>query len=379
MPCGASGTFPAFSVVENSKPMELVQWPLPTPTGTEVLIQTTYAGVCHSDVHLWEGYFDFGNGVKAPTRQASRDDAYTIGHEFEGRIVAAGDQVPLDQFDMQKSYAVFPWIGCDESDCPACSSGNTNYCKSPKSKRYIDGKTQYGGYASHILVPHHKFLMDYEGALPEGLGCVYMCSGLTAFTALESAFMGKNKPLGGEDLVILGCGGLGFQGLSMACAMYGPPIACDVAEAKLAEAARLGCRTFDASKKESVRAIQKHSRGGVGAVIDFVGTEASFKFASSIIRTGGKVVLVGLIGGRMESPLPMIVFNSMTIEGSLVGNMRQARDMLTLMKTGKVPVVPHHFRSIFEVNNALQDLINGKYVGRCVLKHDWSGPEASKI
>merc|ERR1712048_1539962 len=121
----------------------------------------------------------------------------------------------------------------------------------------------YGGYASHILVPHYKYLIDYTGALPEGLGCVYMCSGLTAFSALEAAFASRNPPRTGEDLVILGCGGLGFQALTMANAKYGAPLACDIEDAKLAEAARLGCKTFHSGKKESIKAIRDHSKGGV--------------------------------------------------------------------------------------------------------------------
>jgi len=166
----------------------------------------------------------------------------------------------------------------------------------------------------------------------------------------------------------------------MATAKSGaPPIAVDISEEKLAEAAKLGCKTFNSAKKESAQAIKEISKGGVAAVIDFVGNEKSFAFASSVVRNGGKVVVIGLLGGKMQAPLPLLVMRSRTIEGSLVGNMRQAKDMLALLRTGNVPVVPHHFRSIFEVNAAFKDLNEGKIVGRCILKHDWSGPGASKI
>lgn len=379
-PCSSTDTFPAYSVVENNAPLEIVNYPIPTPTGNQVLIKTKYAGMCHSDLHLIEGFFDFGGGMKVPVRKATREDPYTVGHEFEGCIVAAGENVPIDKFDKEKSYAIFPWIGCDlPEECIQCSAGNSNLCPSPKTQRFIDGKSQYGGYASHILVPHYKYLLDYTGALPDGLGCVYMCSGLTAFSALEAAFKSRNPPTSADDLVILGCGGLGFQALGMATAKYGAPLACDIRDESLAAAAKLGCKTFNSGKGESIAEIQKLSKGGVATVIDFVGNEKSYAFATSIIRSGGKVVIVGLMGGKMESPLPMFPFRQMSIEGSMVGNMRQAKEMLELMKSGKVPIVPHHFRSIFEVNAAIQDLNAGKVVGRCVLKHDWSGPESSKM
>merc|ERR1719401_1563755 len=145
---GEAEFFPAFSVVENAKPMELLKHPMPTPKGTEVLIRTTYAGMCHSDVHLWEGFFDMGDGYQQKTRKASRETPFTLGHEFEGLIVAAGDDVPLDQFDMKKSYAVFPWIGCDKpEECAQCAAGNMNWCSSPKTQKFTDGNSIYGGYA----------------------------------------------------------------------------------------------------------------------------------------------------------------------------------------------------------------------------------------
>ena len=70
----------------------------------------------------------------------------------------------------------------------------------------------YGGYSSHVLVPHYKYLIDCKGILPEGLGCVYMCSGLTAYSALKKV---GAPPRGGGDVLILGLGGLGFQGLQV--------------------------------------------------------------------------------------------------------------------------------------------------------------------
>jgi D-arabinose 1-dehydrogenase-like Zn-dependent alcohol dehydrogenase len=75
---------------------------------------------------------------------------------------------------------------------------------SPDSQRFIDGKSMYGGYSSHVLVPNYKYLIDYTGVLPEGTGCVYMCSGLTAYSALKKV---GTPPRGGSDVLI--CAGMG--------------------------------------------------------------------------------------------------------------------------------------------------------------------------
>ena len=54
----------AWAVVENGKPLQELELPTPEPKGTEVLLEVTHCGVCHSDLHIWEGYYDIGGGQK---------------------------------------------------------------------------------------------------------------------------------------------------------------------------------------------------------------------------------------------------------------------------------------------------------------------------
>lgn len=233
----------------------------------------------------------------------------------------------------------------------------------------------YGGYSSHILVPHYKYLIDYEGILPEGLGCVYMCSGLTAFSALKKV---GDPPRGGGDVLILGLGGLGFQGLQLAKLMQGdPPRVADIDDVKLEEAAKSGCVAYNSMDIATARDIKNDTGGGVYAVVDFVGSEASYAYAQASIRRGGRVVICGLFGGDVTAGLPLGIlsfpFTSQATMGSLVGSHREALEMMELFKEnqGKFDVVPHNFRSIMDLNETTQDLINGRYVGRAILKHDW--------
>ena len=75
------------SVVEFGKPLETLEFPLPVPEGREVLIRTTFAGMCHSDVHLAEGFFNMGGNAKLPVREKR---PFTLGHEIEGCVAAVG-------------------------------------------------------------------------------------------------------------------------------------------------------------------------------------------------------------------------------------------------------------------------------------------------
>jgi len=366
-----------YGVVEYGQDLKLLKRPLPVPKGEEVLVRTTYAGMCHSDLHIWEGYFKLGGGKKLPLPYSR---PFTLGHEIEGVVVAAGGGVPEGAFRKGKSYAIYPWIGCDRSEsCVQCRSEKTNHwCQSKHSKGFTDGKSIYGGYSSHCIVPHYKYLIDYEGAVPKGLGCIYMCSGLTAFSALKSVVSKvENIGVGSKDVMIVGLGGLGFQALGFAKALLGGmPLVADIDDDKLEEARARGCRAYNS--KDLARATQRikadsYDGTGICAVVDFVGSSATQTLAEAVLRKGGKSVIVGLFGGMMERPLVMWPFRARSVEGSFVGSYADAKEMMSVLRRTRVEPPPHHFRSISRASESLRDLKKGKVMGRCIFKHDWPG------
>src|SRR5689334_20875890 len=95
--------------------------PCPRPHGTEVLVRISHCGVCHSDLHLQDGYFDLGQDKKLDIT-ASRTLPFTLGHEMAGVIEAAGPQAEGAIPD--RPVAIFPWIGCGQ--CRACLAGDEN-------------------------------------------------------------------------------------------------------------------------------------------------------------------------------------------------------------------------------------------------------------
>ena len=80
------------ALVEFGKPLKRIKTDTPTPQGKEVLIKVTYGGVCHSDVHIHDGYFDLGGGNKFPVGEML-NLPHTMGHEIEGEVVAIGPDV----------------------------------------------------------------------------------------------------------------------------------------------------------------------------------------------------------------------------------------------------------------------------------------------
>ena len=152
----------SYKVVEFGKPLQKVEEQNPSPQGTEVLVRVTAAGVCHSDVHLWEGFFDMGGGNKVST-QKTMNPPRTMGHEIVGEVVALGPEAKGAK--VGDKAVVYPWIGCGK--CWYCQSGTEHLCPTPCAL----GVNNDGGYADHVLVPHAKYLYPY-GNLPVELACL---------------------------------------------------------------------------------------------------------------------------------------------------------------------------------------------------------------
>lgn len=344
------------AVVEFGSPLKELELPTPEPKGSEVLLKTHNAGVCHSDVHIHDGYFDLGGGNKLPLSAIKLP--HTMGHEIEGEVVAFGPEAK--GVKVGERYAAFPWIGC--GDCPACQRGEENLCARPRQLGCSSGVA--GGYATHVIVPHPRYLLDYAKT-PPPLAAAYMCSGLTAFGAMKK--VGKLGP--DDQIVVLGVGGVGMMGVQFAKALYGKgPIAADVDAAKLDAAKKAGAVAgYNTKEPDAATKLMADTKGGAYAVVDFVGSEATFAFANSIVRRGGKIIIVGLFGGAMSSPLPMFPLRALTITGSFVGSLPEAEEMMGLVRAGKVDPIPVQTRPLKDAGKTLDDLRNGRIVGRVVL------------
>jgi len=346
----------AQAITEFGKPLQHVETPTPQPQGSEVVVKVTNCGVCHSDVHIHDGYFDLGNGGKLPL--AAMKLPHTLGHEIEGEVIAVGPDAK--GVKVGQRYAVFPWIGCGE--CPACLRNEENYCIRPRNLGCSSGFG--GGYASHVLVPHPKYLLDY-GKTPAPLAAAYMCSGLTAFGAMKK--VGKLGPE--DDVLVLGCGGVGMMGVQFAKALFGKgPLAADIDDGRLEAAKKAGAKkTYNTKNPESIKQLQADTKGGAIAVVDFVGSEPTFAFGTSVVRRGGKVIIVGLFGGAMAMPIPMFPMRELGIQGSFVGSLPEAEEMMAMVRAGKIDPIPYETRGLDQASKTLDDLRGGKITGRVVL------------
>jgi propanol-preferring alcohol dehydrogenase len=80
----------AWAVVKNQQPLKEIELPTPEPTGTRILLEVTHCGVCHSDVHIWESFYEIGGGQRMALSDRGVVLPLVMGHEIVGRVVKLG-------------------------------------------------------------------------------------------------------------------------------------------------------------------------------------------------------------------------------------------------------------------------------------------------
>jgi D-arabinose 1-dehydrogenase-like Zn-dependent alcohol dehydrogenase len=347
----------SYQVVASGAPLRRTEQAIPTPQGTQVLLEVLASGVCHSDLHIWDGYYEIGGGKKLNLHDRGIKLPRTMGHENVGKVVAVGPDA--HGVDVGAVRLVNPWMGCGA--CKVCTRGEENLCLKPQN---IGVFTQ-GGYATHLLAPHPRHLFDIGKLTPEQAAPL-ACSGVTAYSALRKVA----GTLATEPLVIIGAGGVGLMGVTLARKMGARDvIVVDIDAAKREAALGIGATAaVDGSAPDAAKQIQQATGGGAWAVIDFVGASNTVNLAmAASIGKGGTIIVVGLFGGDVTVPTPFLPLRAMTLRGSYVGSQSDMAELLELVNRTGMPPVPIRTRPLAEVGDALNELRAGKIVGRVVL------------
>lgn len=345
-----------WAVIKHEQPLQKIQVPIPEPTGTEVLIKVTHCGVCHSDIHFWEGWYDLGDGKRFTISDRGVTLPRAIGHEILGDVAKLGPDAK--GVAVGERRIVYPWIGCGK--CRRCLQEEDNLCPQQQSL----GVMQDGGFASFVLVPHPKYLVD-PGDVDPAVACTYGCSGITVYSAIS-----KILPLEPQDpVVLIGAGGLGLSAISMLRALGHQKIfSVDISADKRAAAIKAGAiDAIDGAGADPIKAILAATGGPVLGVIDFVNNSKTAPLSLAILDKGGKMVQVGVMGGELKVSLVGLIFKAATIMGNNTGSPAHLREVARLAREGKLAPIPVTILPGDEANNALMQLKDGKITGRVVL------------
>lgn len=346
----------SYDVTEWGQPLQRALRATPQPTGTEVLIKLKYCGVCHSDVHIRDGYFEMGSGKRFNMYDRGMKLPVTLGHEPSGTVIAAGPDagaVPIGE-----DRLVYPWTGCGA--CARCAEGMDNWCAQP---RYL-GVQRPGGYADHLLVPDAKYLIDASGIDPV-FAPTLACSGLTTYSAVR-----KLMPCSPQDwIVVLGAGGLGLMAISVLRALGHINIAvADIDAGKWPAAQALGASVCVNPNDADAVATLQQLPGGLWGAVDFVGANSTASLGYSALRKGGRYIAVGLFGGEITLPVVNVVQRAITVQGSYVGSLAELHEVVALAREGKLKPIPVATCTLAEVSGVIDRLKAGTVSGRVVAK-----------
>ena len=347
----------AARIVNVNEPLQVQDVQTPKPKDSQILVKVQSVGVCHSDVHVWEGYYEGISGQQLKTTDRGVKYPLTPGHEIAGIVDSLGEQV--EGFSKYEKVLVYPWIG--EGMCPACKIGQENLCDKPRSL----GIYSDGGYAEYVLVPNYKYLVKIGDDMNTDTSAPLSCAGLTAYGAVKNANL---KP--DDNVVIVGTGGLGLMAIQLAKAVTGARIiAMDIDDKKLEVAKKEGADIIVNSKKEDpVKAIMELTgKLGADAVIDFVNASKTVETDMQFLRRRARLVLVGLFGGELKLSLVTMPTRAYKIIGSYTGTLSDMVELVSLAERDVIkPVVSNRFK-LDQAGEALQMLKDGKIVGRGVI------------
>lgn len=317
------------------EPLELQDIPEPVAGPGESVIEVLACGICHSDLHAVAGDY--------PTTLP-----VTLGHEVVGLHPTLGNVLV---------YA--PW-GCRRDDCFACTSGQENIC--PNSTEA--GLIRDGGYAERMLVIDDRYLVPI-GDLDPASAAPLACGGLTAYRAVKHSlpfltapsWSSMANPSGAPRVLIIGAGGLGQLALRYLLALTNAEITVlDASASKREQALALGAHAAVGPRE---------AEGIFGAVIDFVGAQATLEAAAERVSRQGIIVLVGLFGGTIPFGLGKVPHEARLMT-SIWGSLAELHELVAVVRehniTSDVEIV-----GLSDVTSAHERLNRGDVRGRFVI------------
>jgi S-(hydroxymethyl)glutathione dehydrogenase/alcohol dehydrogenase len=353
---------------EVGKPLSIEEVQIGKPGPHEVLIRTVAAGVCHSDVHFWEGSYPYPMPA-------------VLGHESAGVVEAVGEEVRTVKVGDHVITCLSAFCG----HCEHCLTGHMSRCQSPEVRREQGDEsrlTQDGqplqqflnlsSFAEQMLIHEHA-CVAVRPDMPLDRAALIGCG---VMTGVGAVFHTSNvRP--GETVAVIGCGGVGLAAINgAAIAGAGRIIAIDLSPGKDNMARQFGATDFICSANtDPVKEVMEMTKGGVHHAFEAIGLSKTAEQAFNMLRRGGTANVIGMIPvGQTITLMGAAFLGEKRIQGSLMGSNRFPVDMPRLVDfymAGKLKLDDMISRrlKLAEVNDAFTEMKTGA-VARSVIVFD---------
>ena len=352
--------------INKAMDVETIQHEDPEPS--EVLIRTSASGVCHSDLHFFNGSY--------PGRFPM-----VLGHEAAGVVEKVGSRVSY----VKPGDHVITCLSTFCGTCEHCLTGRMSLCMEPAVRRRADSKprlskdgealTQFanlGSFAEMMLVHEHS-LVKIRPDMPMDRAALIGCGVTTGVGAVIHT--AKVEP--GATVAVIGCGGVGLSCINgAAIAGAGRIIAVDMVASKLELARKFGATdVVDGKGGNAVGEVLQLTGGGVHYAFEAIGLKATAEQAFQMLRRGGTATIIGMIPpGTMVSIHGPELLMEKKLQGSMMGSNRFRVDMprfIDFYLQGKLHLDDMISRRIklADVNDAFAAINTGE-VARSVIMFD---------
>ena len=293
----------------------------------DAIVRVEASGICGSDLHIYHG--------RVPVEQG-----FTVGHEFVGTVLAAGD-------DVERVAVGDRVLGCFHTACATCTSclrGDYHRCRHGQTFGHGSklGNLQ-GAQAEQLLVPRANLTLR---RVPEGMSAdVALFAGDVMGTGYHAVAHAGMRA--GDTVAVLGLGPVGLCAVQAALAGGAARVfAIDTVEQRLGMAESFGAVPLHLTEQEPKRAVRAATDGvGVDVVVDAVGDPGPLELAVSLARDAGTVSGIGAYAGRGEVPLGLAWLKGLTLRLGLANVVAHVDRVIGLLEAGKLdptPLVTHH-------------------------------------
>ena len=325
--------------------------PVPACRPSEALIRVHHAGVCGTDLHIWEWDSWASKRLKPPV---------IVGHEFAGKITQLGSEAGVaGLLAVGDLVTAEGHIVCGH--CLQCRLGAAHLCR----RTQIIGVDRDGAFADYIVMPASN-VMKLDG-IPTEIGAIMDPMGNAVHTVLEAE-------VPGSTVLVLGCGPIGCFAIGVARAAGASlVIASDLNPKRLELARAMGAQvTLNPTHDDVVARVRELTGGeGVDLVCEMSGHPSGHAQAFAAARMGGRVNLLGTPSRTTEVDFARdIIFKGLTLYGVTGRKMYQTwHQMLRFLRAGQVdprPVITHRF-PLEQIADAIQVIKDGQ-AGKVILE-----------
>ncbi|MBV8081434.1 MAG: L-threonine 3-dehydrogenase [Candidatus Eremiobacteraeota bacterium] len=300
--------------------MSLREVPVPAIGPTDVLIRVRRAGICGTDLHIWEWDKWAQSRIVPPV---------IVGHEFMGTVAAVGNAVR----GIEAGERVSAEGHVVDGTCLLCRTGQANLCE----RVQIIGVDRDGCFADYIAMPEEN-VWRLDAAVPDDWAAVFDPLGNAVHTVMTADVSIKS-------VVITGVGSIGLMAIPVArAAGAAKVIAIDINPHKLELARTLGADEVFDSRLAGVRdrVLALTNGDGADVLLEMSGNGAALDLGLSMVRNGGRAALLGLPSDTVNIKLAEhIIFKGLTVFGIFGRKMFETwYQMQALVKSRRIDLAP---------------------------------------